>query len=67
MSAPLLTYIHTSEIDDLLTSLLSTTVVADNARAAQDILRAHPQVTVVTRDGDVLTSKRVRGGSQSSS
>ena len=64
---PLLTYIHTSEIDDLLTSLLSTTVVADNARAAQDILRAHPQVTVVTRDGDVLTSKRVRGGSQSSS
>ena len=64
---PLLTHIHTSEIDDLLTSLLSTTVVADNARAAQDILRAHPQVTVVTRDGDVLTSKRVRGGSQSSS
>jgi chromosome segregation protein len=64
---PLLTYIHTSEIDDLLTSLLSTTVVADDARAAQDILRAHPQVTVVTRDGDVLTSKRVRGGSQSSS
>jgi chromosome segregation protein len=30
-------------------------------------LRSHPQLTVVTRDGDVLTSKRVRGGSQSSS
>ena len=64
---PLLQHIHTSEIDDLLTSLLATTVVADDARAAQDILRSHPQLTVVTRDGDVLTSKRVRGGSQSSS
>jgi chromosome segregation protein len=64
---PLLQHIHTSEIDDLLTSLLATTVVASDARAAQDILRSHPQLTVVTRDGDVLTSKRVRGGSQSSS
>jgi chromosome segregation protein len=64
---PLLQHIHTSEIDDLLTSLLATTVVATDARAAQDILRSHPQLTVVTRDGDVLTSKRVRGGSQSSS
>jgi chromosome segregation protein len=59
---PLLQHIHTSEIDDLLTSLLATTVVANDARAAQDILRSHPQLTVVTRDGDVLTSKRVRGG-----
>ena len=64
---PLLQHIHTSEIDDLLTSLLATTVVATDARAAQEILRSHPQLTVVTRDGDVLTSKRVRGGSQSSS
>jgi chromosome segregation protein len=64
---PLLQHIHTSEIDDLLTSLLATTVVANDARAAQEILRSHPQLTVVTRDGDVLTSRRVRGGSQSSS
>jgi chromosome segregation protein len=64
---PLLQHIHTSEIDDLLTSLLATTVVANDARAAQEILRSHPQLTVVTRDGDALTSRRVRGGSQSSS
>ena len=63
----MLHHIHTSEIDDLLTSLLATTVVANDARAAQEILRSHPQLTVVTRDGDVLTSRRVRGGSQSSS
>jgi chromosome segregation protein len=64
---PLLQHIHTSEIDDLLTSLLATTVVANDPRSAQEILRSHPQLTVVTRDGDALTSKRVRGGSQSSS
>jgi chromosome segregation protein len=64
---PLLQYLHTGEIQDLLTSLLSTTVVAADARAAAEILRAHSHLTVVTRDGDLLTSKRVRGGSQSSS
>ena len=64
---PLLQYLHSGEIQDLLTSLLSTTVVATDARAAAEILRAHSHLTVVTRDGDLLTSKRVRGGSQSSS
>jgi chromosome segregation protein len=64
---PLLQYVHSSEIGDLLTSLLSSTVVADDARAAQEILRSNPSVTVVTRDGDVLTSHRARGGSKSSS
>ena len=64
---PLLQYLHSSEINDLLTSLLSTTVVAQDPASAADILRSHPHVTVVTRDGDLLTSKRVRGGSQSSS
>lgn len=64
---PLLQYLHSSEINDLLTSLLSTTVVAQDPASAADILRSHPHLTVVTRDGDLLTSKRVRGGSQSSS
>jgi chromosome segregation protein len=40
--------------------------VAENARAAESILRDHPQATVVTRDGDVITSHRARGGSASS-
>jgi chromosome segregation protein len=64
---PLLQYLHSNEINDLLTSLLSTTVVAADPVSAADILRSHPHLTVVTRDGDLLTSKRVRGGSQSSS
>lgn len=63
----LLNHVRSSEISELLASLLSTTVVADNARGAESILRQHPSLTVVTRDGDVITSKRARGGSASSS
>ena len=62
----LLSHVRSSQISELLTSLLATTVVADNARAAESILSQHPQVTVVTRDGDVITSHRARGGSASS-
>ena len=63
----LLNHVRSSEISELLASLLATTVVADNARGAESILRQHPTITVVTRDGDVITSKRARGGSTSSS
>ena len=62
----LLSHVRSSQISELLTSLLATTVVADNARAAESILSQHPDVTVVTRDGDVITSHRARGGSASS-
>ena len=62
----LLTHVRSSEISELLSSLLATTVVADNAREAESILRNHPAVTVVTRDGDVITAQRARGGSASS-
>ena len=62
----LLSHVRSSKISELLSSLLSTTVVADNARAAESILSQHPDVTVVTRDGDVITSHRARGGSTSS-
>jgi chromosome segregation protein len=62
----LLSHVRSSEISELLASLLATTVVADNARAAESILRQHSNLTVVTRDGDVITSHRARGGSASS-
>jgi chromosome segregation protein len=62
----LTSHVRSSEISDLLASLLANTVVADNAREAEGIIRSHPGVTVVTRDGDVITAKRARGGSASS-
>ena len=64
---PLSAHIRSSSIGDLLASLLASTVVAENANAAEAILRSHLNVTVVTRDGDVISRGRARGGSKSSS
>ena len=63
----LASHIRSHSIGDLISSLLASTVVAENARDAEAILRSHPSVTVVTRDGDVITKARARGGSKSSS
>jgi chromosome segregation protein len=63
---PLLSHVRSSRISDLLASLLGSTAVAEDARAAESILKSNPGVTVVTRGGDVITSKRARGGSASS-
>ena len=62
----LLSHVRSNQISELLSSLLASTVVADSAREAEPILRNNPGLTVVTRDGDVITSKRARGGSTSS-
>ncbi|QLL24898.1 chromosome segregation protein SMC [Actinobacteria bacterium IMCC26103] len=63
---PLANYVRSCEIGDLLASLLGATVVVESARDAQEILRTNPGLTVVTRDGDVVSAKRARGGSASS-
>jgi len=63
---PLNAHVRSTEISELLISLLSTTVVVESARDAESILRTNPSLTVVTRDGDVITAKRARGGSASS-
>jgi chromosome segregation protein len=64
---PLAAYIRSSTISDLLSSLLASTVVAENVNSAEAILRSHPGLIVVTRDGDVISRGRARGGSKSSS
>ena len=63
---PLTAHVRSSQISELLASLLATTVVVESARDAESILRSNPSLTVVTRDGDVITAKRARGGSASS-
>jgi chromosome segregation protein len=60
-------YVQSNSIASLVTSLLSATAVVDSARDAADILRNHSQIRVVTRDGDIVTSTRARGGSKSTS
>jgi chromosome segregation protein len=63
---PLLAHVRSTEISDLLAQLLGSTVVVENASSAEAILRENKSLTVVTRDGDVITSHRARGGSASS-
>ena len=63
----LLAHVRSDSISELLAQLLSATVVAESANEAQAILRENKGLTVVTRDGDVITSHRARGGSASSS
>ena len=63
----LASHVRSSSISNLISSLLANIVVADSARDAEAILRMHSDVTVVTREGDVLTRHRARGGSHSSS
>jgi len=63
---PLTSHMRSSTIDSLLRDLLATTVVADDARTAQSIIGSHSHLSVVTRDGDLFTQSRARGGSKSS-
>ncbi len=45
--------------------VLATTVVVEDLRAAREVVRARPELTVVTRDGDVLSAGFAHGGSTS--
>jgi chromosome segregation protein len=63
---PLLSHVRSSQISELLAQLLANTVVVDNASEAEKIIRENKSLTVVTRDGDVITAHRARGGSASS-
>jgi len=62
----LLSHVRSNEISELLAQLLGNIVVVDDASKAEPILREHKTLTVVTREGDVITAKRARGGSASS-
>jgi chromosome segregation protein len=62
---PLTAHIRSSQLDALLREMFATTVVADDARQAESIIGSYSHLTVVTRDGDVFTESRARGGSKS--
>ena len=64
---PLLNHVNGNEISSLLAALLGNVAIAADGRSAADILNNHPKVNVVTRDGDIYTTNRVRGGSKNSS
>ncbi len=51
------------QLTEALAALLNDVVVAPDLGAAQDVVRAHPRLRVVTRDGDLLGAHWAYGGS----
>ncbi|THV42928.1 chromosome segregation protein SMC [Glycomyces buryatensis] len=52
-----------SELAGTVRAVLAGMVVADDLDAARAIIAAHPELTAVTRDGDVLGAATAHGGS----
>jgi chromosome segregation protein len=50
------------ELSAALAGLLAGVVVADDLDQARDLVRAHPELRVVTRDGDLLGTYWAQGG-----
>jgi chromosome segregation protein len=50
------------ELWGALAGLLAGVVIADDLDQARDLVRAHPDLRVVTRDGDLLGAHWARGG-----
>ena len=59
----LATLVTSSEVSSAISSLLSGFVAVEDLAEAERALSADPSVIAITRDGDVLSRIRVRGGS----
>ena len=59
--------VSSSEVSSAIASLLSGFVAVEDLGEAESALRADPSVIAITREGDVLSSIRVRGGSSAQS
>ena len=55
--------VSSNEVSQAISSLLSGFVAVDSLADAESALNADPSVIAITRDGDVLSRIRVRGGS----
>ena len=61
----ILTHVRSSQIPNLLQSLLGKVVTASSPQEAAQIVRSHKDVTVVTQSGDLVSAARARGGTSS--
>ena len=59
--------VSSSEISDVIAHLLSGFVAVEDLQEAERALSADSSLKAITREGDLLTSTRVRGGSASQS
>jgi chromosome segregation protein len=59
--------VSSNEVSNAISSLLSGFVAVEDLAEAESALRADPSVIAITREGDVLSRIRVRGGSSAQS
>ena len=55
--------IKSDGLTQMIQALLSGVVAVSNLDEARAVVESHPQLTAVTRDGDLVSRNRVRGGS----
>lgn len=63
---PLASKVTSSTLNSVLPYLLAGFVAAESLSRAEEIIRSHPELVAITRDGDLVSKNRARGGSTSS-
>ncbi|MEN9735380.1 MAG: hypothetical protein RL129_90, partial [Actinomycetota bacterium] len=58
--------VSSDEISDAIKHLLQGIVAVENLNEAESAIAAEPNVIAITRDGDVVSRNRIRGGSPTS-
>ena len=59
----LATLIKSDGLTEMLEALLGGVVAVEDINSAEQLIAAHPGLTAVTRDGDLISRNRLRGGS----
>jgi len=59
----LATLIKSDGLTEMLEALLGGVVAVEDIDSAEQLIAAHPGLTAVTRDGDLISRNRLRGGS----
>jgi len=59
----LATLIESDGLTEMLEALLGGVVAVEDIDSAEQLIAAHPGLTAVTRDGDLISRNRLRGGS----
>ncbi len=60
-------FVKSNQISELLAEILGQTVFVEATRDAAEVIKQNPELVIVTRDGDLITKSRARGGAKNSS
>ena len=63
---PLASKVTSATLNSVLPQLLARYVAAESLTQAEELVRSHSEIIAITRDGDLVSKNRARGGSTSS-